>query len=131
LPRILYYLESVQVLDDKHSVWRAKGPADHSVEWTAEIVEDIPGERIAWRSTGKTLVPNAGSVEFTRAAGDRGTVVKVSVDYQPPAGRIGLAAAKIFGRTPGAEIRDDLRRLKAIMEVGELPCTEGQPVGRG
>src|SRR4051812_22284164 len=50
LPRFMNHLESVRVLDDKRSHWVAKAPAGTSVEWDAEIIEDRPGELIAWRS---------------------------------------------------------------------------------
>lgn len=129
LPKIMHYLESVQVLDDKRSVWRAKGPGDRTIEWTAEIVRDVPNERIDWRSNTDATVPNSGSVEFRRATGDRGTVVRVAVDYQPPAGRIGLGLAKLSGKTPGSEIREDLRRFKQMMETGVVSSTEGQSAG--
>jgi uncharacterized membrane protein len=100
------------------------------VEWDAETVQDIPNERIAWRSLEGSTVPNSGEVQFERAPGGRGTIVRVAVEYRPPAGPIGAAIAKIFRREPGQQIREDLRRFKQLIEAGEIITTEGQPAGR-
>ena len=129
-PRFMYYLDSVQVTGDKRSHWVAKAPAGTHVEWDAETVQDIPNERIAWRSLEGSTVPNSGEVYFERAPSGRGTIVRVAVEYRPPAGPIGAAIAKIFGRAPGQQIREDLRRFKQLIEAGEIITTEGQPAGR-
>ncbi len=85
---------------------------------------------IAWRSLEGSDVDNAGSVHFERASGGRGTVVKVSLKYDPPGGVIGATIAKLFGEAPDQQIQEDLRRLKQVMEAGEIPTTEGQSSGR-
>ncbi|HET7458393.1 MAG TPA: SRPBCC family protein [Gemmatimonadaceae bacterium] len=130
LPRVMDHLESVTVIDDRRSHWKAKAPAGTSVEWDAEIHNEVPNELIAWRSVDEATVPNAGSVHFREAPGGRGTEVKVVLEYQPPAGRIGALIAKLFGEEPDVQVREDLRRFKAMMETGEAATTEGQPRGR-
>ncbi len=125
LPRLMRHLESVQVLDEKRSHWRAKAPAGMTVEWDAEIIEDRPNEEIAWRSLEGATVPNAGSVRFERAAGDRGTVVSVALQYDPPGGGIGATIAKLFGEEPEQQVQDDLRLFKQVMETGEVVRSEG------
>jgi uncharacterized membrane protein len=130
LPRIMRHLESVTVLSPARSHWRAKGPAGQHVEWDAEIINDIPNELIAWKSVDEASVPNAGSVRFVRAPGGRGTEVHVELEYEPPAGRIGAVAAKLFGESPDIQVREDLRRFKQMMETGEAATTDGQPTGR-
>ena len=131
LPRFMRHLESVRVIDEKRSHWVAKAPAGTSVEWDAEIINDEPNALIAWRSVGNPWVDNAGSVRFVPGSGDRGTEVRVVVDYIPPGGRFAAAVAKLFGREPSQEIREDLRRFKQVMETGEVPTTEGQARGTG
>jgi len=59
-----------------------------------------------------------------------GTRVTVHLQYNPPGGKLGAAVAKMFGEEPNQTIREDLRRLKQLMEAGEIPTTEGQPSGR-
>jgi uncharacterized membrane protein len=114
----------------RHSHWVAKPVAGQQVEWTAEIVEDRPGERISWQTVDGADVPNEGTVFFERAPGDRGTLVTVEMRYDPPAGAIGLGVAKLLGQDPESRVREDLRRFKRIMETGELITTQGQPSGR-
>jgi uncharacterized membrane protein len=120
LPRFMAHLESVQVLENNRSRWKAKAPAGMTVEWEAETVEDRPNELIAWRSLAEAEVPNSGSVRFKDAPGDRGTEVLVELRYQPPGGKIGALFAKLFGEEPGQQVKGDLRRFKQVMEIGEV-----------
>jgi uncharacterized membrane protein len=119
LPRFMAHLESVTVKNGR-SVWRAKAPAGLHVEWEAEVVLDRPNEAIGWRSVEGTLVPNRGVVRFQPAAGNRGTQVTVELKYEPPGGAIGAAIAKLFGEEPKQQIAGDLRRLKQVLETGEV-----------
>jgi uncharacterized membrane protein len=130
LPRFMKNLESVEVTTDTRSRWTAKGPAGKKFRWNAEIVEDTPGECVAWRSLEGGDVANSGSVRFQEAPGGRGTLVSVEMRYSPPAGSIGATIAKLFGRAPEQEIEEDLRRFKQMMETGEIITTIGQPAGR-
>jgi uncharacterized membrane protein len=130
LSRFMAHLESVQVHDDKRSHWVAKAPAGMTVEWDAEIIEDHPNELIAWRSVAGADVDNTGSVRFERAPGGRGTVVRVRLQYNPPAGVVGATVAKLMGEDPAWQVKDGLRRFKQMMEVGEVITTEGQSAGR-
>ena len=130
LPRFMDHLESVKVIDDKHSHWVAKGPARIKAEWEAEIINEVPNELIGWRSVDGSRVDNAGSVHFKPAAGGRGTEVKVVLRYDPPAGLLGAAFAKVFGEDPAFQVQEDLRRLKELVETGEIATTERQSTGR-
>jgi uncharacterized membrane protein len=129
LPKFMDHLQSVTKLDDKKSHWVVTAPAGHTVEWDAEIINDEPGRLIAWKSLENADVDNAGSVRFVPAPGNRGTEVKVVIDYIPPAGRVGAFVARLFGENPQQQIQEDLRHFKQIMEAGEVPTTEGQPRG--
>jgi uncharacterized membrane protein len=131
LPQIMSHLKSVQVLADGRSHWVATAPAivGGKVEWDAEITADEPYSRIEWRSLPGSLVEHQGSVQFVRAPGDRGTAVRVVMDYSPPAGRLGHWVAKLFGEAPDQQIREDLRNFKRTMEIGEPLTTAGQPRG--
>jgi len=57
-------------------------------------------------------------------------MVKVEMEYSPPAGIAGATIAKVFGRAPDQEAEENLRRFKQLMEVGEILTTDGQPAGR-
>jgi len=129
LPRFMQHLESVETQDDRHSHWKAKGPAGSKVEWDAVVTEDVPARKIAWKSEGTTSVPNSGTVEFTEAPGAQGTEVTVTVEVEMPAGSAGKLAAKLFGEDPAQQVRDDLRHFKQILETGEVVYSEANPAG--
>lgn len=120
LPRFMRHLEEVRVLDATRSRWTAKGPAGSSIEWDAELVEDVPNERIAWRSLEGADIENAGAVRFSPAPGGRGTEVRVEMLEIPPGGRVVEAVAKLVRQTPEQKIADDLRAFKQVMETGEV-----------
>jgi uncharacterized membrane protein len=117
LPRIMRHVEAVQVLDERRSHWAARAPAGNTVSWVAEIHNEVPGELLAWKSIEGATVPNAGSVHFRDAAGG-GTEIRVILEYEPPAGRLGGAVAKLFHEEPDRQVREDLQRFKREMENG-------------
>src|SRR6266550_2678669 len=108
LARFMRNVESVTVKDETHSHWRVKTGAGKVMEWDAEIIEQRPNEMISWRSLPGAEVDNAGSVWFQPAPDGRGTVVKVEMKYDPPAGKFGAAIAKIFGADAESEIEESL-----------------------
>lgn len=130
LPSFMDNLERVDVLSPTRSHWVAKAPAGTSAEWDAEITEERENELIAWRSVEPADIPNRGWVRFADAPGDRGTTVTVSIEFDPPAGEVGRAVARLFGDDPEQAVRNALRRFKQVTEAGEVPTTEGQASGR-
>ena len=120
LPQFMEHLESVEVIDNRRSHWKAKAPAGTSVEWDAEIVEERENELISWRSMPGSVVPNAGTVRFKEAPGGQGTEVHVVMEYHIPGGAIGSVVAKLFREEPDQQVRDDLRHFKQVMETGEI-----------
>jgi uncharacterized membrane protein len=128
LPRFMKHVESVRVIDGRRSHWVVTAPAGRTVEWDAEIINEIENELIGFRSLNGR-VDLAGSVQFKDAPGDRGTEIVVEIQYNPPAGILGAFAAKMWGEEPGQQIEEDLRRFKQFMEAGEIPTAEGQPSG--
>jgi len=127
LPRFMKNLESVHTMGSHRSHWVATGPGGMRVEWDAEITQDRPNELIAWRSVEGSDVDNRGAVRFRKAP--RGTEVHVEISYSPPGGRLGSIAAWLTGKEPGQQVQENLRRLKQVLETGEIPTTEGQPSG--
>jgi uncharacterized membrane protein len=131
LSRFMKHLESVHEHGEGRSHWVAKGPAGSTVEWDATIIADVPGEVITWRSLEGSDVDHAGAVRFEEAPGGRGTIVKVNFQYNPPAGVIGAAVAKLFGEEPEQQLNDDLRRFKQVLEVGEVVISDATLLGTG
>jgi uncharacterized membrane protein len=129
LPSVMRHLVSVEEREQNRSHWVARGPAGN-VEWDAEILVDRPNEMISWRSCENSTVATAGSVHFQPAPGNRGTEIRVVLSYDPPGGKVGAAIAWLTASDPKAEIREDLRNFKRVMETGSLPTAEGQPRGQ-
>jgi len=130
LPSFMAHLVSVQQLDSRRSHWVATAPAGRTVEWDAEIINEIPGELIGWRTMRGADVVSAGSVRFKDLPNGRGAEVHVRLQYNPPAGKVGAMVAWLFGEEPSQAIREDLRRFKRLMETGEIPTVQGQSRGR-
>lgn len=115
LPRVMRHVESVERVTDTISRWRAKGPAGMSVEWNAEIHNEVLNKLIGWRSLEGSDVVSAGSVNFEPVGGR--TRVRVRLQYSPPGGRAGHALASLVGRDAATEIREDLQRFKEQVEA--------------
>ena len=128
LPRFMPHLLAIKELGDNRSHWTAKSVRGRTVEWDAEIINDVENELIGWRTLHGADVVSAGSVRF-KPTGHEETEVHVRMQYDPPAGKMGVAIAWLFGEDASHTIRDDLRRFKALMETGEVPTTKGQPRG--
>lgn len=116
LPRFMRHLRSVEVREGGLSRWTAEAPLGAVVEWEAEIINDRPGELIAWRSLPGSQVDTAGSVHFQPHASGDGAVVFVEMKYNPPAGQAGAAVARLFGEDAEQQVRDSLRAFKEAME---------------
>jgi uncharacterized membrane protein len=128
LPQFMQHLESVAAREEGISHWIAKGPGGVKVEWDARVINEIDDKLIAWQSLEGSTIATAGSVNFDETPA--GTRVRVHLQYSPPGGKLGAAVAWLSGEEPNLQVRDDLRRFKALLEAGEIPTTEGQPSGR-
>jgi uncharacterized membrane protein/general stress protein YciG len=108
-PRFMEGVQEVRQLDDRHLHWRANIGGKEK-EWDAEITEQVPDQRIAWKNT--TGATNAGVVTFHRL-NDQQTRVMLQVDYDPEGvvenlgDMIGVVSARVKG---------DLRRFKDFIE---------------
>ncbi len=129
LAQVIKHPVTITTINENESHWIVSAPAGKTVEWDALVINDEPGELIAWRSQDGGDVDNAGSVRFEAGPGDEGTEVTVALEYNPPAGKIGAAIAKLTRDSASSQIYDALRRLKALLEAGEIPTIDGQSVG--
>ena len=129
LAQVMENVLRVEVVDQRRSRWVVKAPGDGTVEWESVVTEDEPGRLIAWQSVEGADVSSSGRVEFLDAAPGRGTIVRATFAYDPPAGLIGEWIAKLFQREPAIQARRDLRRLKQLLETGEVTSSAG-PSGR-
>jgi|SRR5581483_1998018 len=129
LPRFMNRLESVTVLDDRRSRWVALGPLNRRIKWDTEITGERENEYISWRSLPGSDIQVDGSVEFREAPANRGTLISAYLEFRPSQDTASTLA-KFLSKGANFAIRQDLRRLEALLETGEIPTTEGQTHGR-
>lgn len=128
LPQFMKHLDEVTETGDGRSHWVGKSPLGFSVEWDAEIVEERQDQLISWRSLPGSQIHNAGTVFFEDDANGRGTIVRVTMELGS-ANPVGQAVGKVFAPVTERQVLEDLRRFKQLMEIGEIPTTEGQSHG--
>jgi uncharacterized membrane protein len=126
--RFMDQIDSVQVTSGGRSHWKAKAPAGMSVEWDAEIVTDRPNELLSWQSVDGSEIRNTGTVKFRNAAGGRGTEVELEMEFQPAGGPIGAKVAKMLEAIPKTQLKNDLRRFKQLLEIGEIVVSDATAV---
>jgi uncharacterized membrane protein len=130
LPHFMNHLEQVSVRDDGTSHWVAKAPLGIKAEWDARITALQPGSLIAWQSLPGATIANAGEVRFKPGPGGDDTEIHVILEYKAPGGSAGAALARLLGEEPEVQVREDLLRLKALLETGDVSPLEDQPSGR-
>lgn len=130
LPRFMAHVERVETITERRSHWVLRGPVGRTLEWDAEIEDERTDERIAWRSDEDADIRHEGMVIFRDAPGGRGTEVHVTMRYEAPGGQVGHTLARLLGEGPDRKAREDLRRLKQLLETGELVTSESQPGAR-
>jgi uncharacterized membrane protein len=129
LPRFMAHLKSVREFDNRRSEWVALGPGGREIRWNAEITEDTPNQRIAWRSLPNSDVQTSGAVDFRPDPQGRGTYISANVQYAVPGGALTSGLAALFGKNTEFVVREDVRRFKQLLETGEVPTTLGQTHG--
>jgi uncharacterized membrane protein len=130
LPRFMKYLESVDVQNERASLWRLRLTSKKVAEWECVITSDTPNEEISWQSVGRTALDTSGMVRFEPRLSGPGAIVRVAMQYTPPAARFPVLADPLIEIVSEQQLKEDLRRLKSLMETGEIPTVEGQPSGR-
>jgi uncharacterized membrane protein len=136
LPQFMFHLSEVHQLDNKRSHWVAKlsdgllAKTLGTVEWDAELIEEVKNERLVWKSVADARIDNAGEVRFVDAPNGQGTEVHAVIKYRPPVGQLGGAIMKLFNPAFEEMIKQDLRRFKQLLETGEITTIAGQPSGR-
>ena len=130
-PLFQEYVISVKPVSPTRSTWTFGDPehADSKrVSYDTEVYEDIPGQKIAWRSVD-TPIEEHGEVHFTDSPSGRGTIVTLMENIKTPGGRLSIAAAALSRRTPRQIVIEDLRHFKELAESGEIPTVVGNSHG--
>lgn len=116
-PQFMRNIVEVQEGSDGISHWTAKGPAGINVSWDARVTDYQPDVLLAWQSLPDATVDNSGRIDFIPNSSN-GTIVRISFNYTPPAGKVGHMVAKVFASDAQTEMREDLGRVKSFLETG-------------
>ena len=124
LPRFMENVEAVTSTGADTNRWSITGPAGRTITVETRVIDDRKDEQIAWRSTKDSDIDTEGKVMFRDAPGGRGTEVEAIVAYKPPAGELGRWIATLFQREPAVQARRELKRLKMLLETGEVATSQ-------
>ncbi len=120
---------SVTPTSGRQTHWVMGDPEDADgkrIEFDSEITEDIPGQKIAWKSTGGD-VEQSGEVQFLARRDGRGTVV--TLIQHTKVSFLANLVASTAKRGPHQTVVENLRHFKELAETGEIPSVKGQPHG--
>jgi uncharacterized membrane protein len=131
-PKWMSHVRVVRTAGPRNSVgerthWEVDGPAGSTVEWEALTTRFEPNEMFAWKSLEGEAIRQAGRIRI-QPNEQGGSRVRIELQYNPPAGALGHAVAKIFGRDPKQQMDDDLARLKTVIETGNPPHDAAVPI---
>ncbi len=118
LPGSLNHLMDIKMIDEKLSLWKTKVLGNLiPVDWKSEIVKDEPGHLIGWRSTTDSVLQHVGRVEFEKTPDGTGTLLKVVLSYHPPAGGLGIGAARLLNPYFEQLLTKELKTFKHQIEL--------------
>lgn len=122
---------SVSPTDEGRFHWIVEEPTSGAqAEFDSEIVTSIPGVRHVSRVLDGPFADSTDSLTFERHPHGRGTIVTWVSEFKLPAANVSNIVAKIASRGPQQAVIENLRRLKQLIESGQIPSVEGQPAGR-
>lgn len=128
LTPVLGGVERIESLGDSRYRWTFGAPLGKALDLTLRLEERRDGERLVWMTEDARWLPHRCTLSFVDAPHGRGTELRVLLACEPPAGRVGYAAASLFGRVSGNLLMRELRRLKQYLETGEIPTAGDRPV---
>ena len=120
LPQFMQDAASIEMTDAGTTRWTFALPGGQNVAMDIELMESRPNEEISWRTGQGSPLSGSGQVRFRTAPVGRGTEVIFNAEFNPPGGELGKTVGGILTRTLGAKLSNDLRRLKQLIELGEI-----------
>jgi uncharacterized membrane protein len=122
--RVFRHVDRVECVSSHRSHWVVRGPLKTTLEWDAEIINEVENHLIGWQSLPGADVDCAGSVRFDPVGDGGETEVTVVLRYDPPGGTLGAAVASALGADPSSTVAEDLQRFKRQVESGRVPCKD-------
>ena len=112
---------SVSPEDALTSAWTIALPDGQRAQCRVQIINDHPGELLAWSSVEGADISGAGTLRFEKATGSQGTEVIATVEYDPPEGKLASAFQRISGEDVGQQLAATLNRAKELLESAPTP----------
>jgi uncharacterized membrane protein len=119
-PRFMHHVKQVRLHNNGQLHIVLAGPAGASISMDEQITAFIPDRLIAWRSLPGQMVAGAGVARFEPNAYG-GTRVDIKMSYNPPAGAVGHALARLFRMDAKTLLDEELLRVKTAIETGRQP----------
>ncbi|HWC16272.1 MAG TPA: SRPBCC family protein [Terriglobales bacterium] len=131
IPQWMENVRSVKRLDDRRSVWSRVHPELGIIEWTNEMIDEIPNQSLRWRTLGAngSDYDLSGRLSLTGLGTHRGTLVTLTLQYKMHTGLLHSGAPIIIAPDPQRHLRESLRRFKMLLEAGEIATIRGQSHG--
>ncbi|NJK94620.1 MAG: DUF2892 domain-containing protein [Bacteroidales bacterium] len=127
LPLIMKHIKNVEKVTEGKYYWEAEFN-NRTFKWNAEVIEDMPNERISWTTTDASDIRNTGTVEFYDAPRNKGTVMRVTMVYTPERTRVGKMIARFLDPFFSQMIKDDLKRFKHMMESDDITADKSKKI---
>lgn len=108
--------------------WTLHGLMGRKPEWTVRLEEATPNERLVWISESGCPFEHRFTLTLVDAPHGRGTEIRAVLACQPPAGRVGYAAASLVSPFSGRVLSNELRRIKQYLETGEVSSSGLNPL---
>jgi len=119
-PSFMSHVREVRATGPGRSRWVVDGPGGIPVIWDAIVTREEPNQLISWHTEPGSLVQHEGTVRFD-AADNGETRIEIKLSYNPVLGVAGHLVALVARTDPKALMDDDLMRMKAYMETGQVP----------
>ncbi|MFW6371369.1 MAG: SRPBCC family protein [Bacteroidota bacterium] len=116
LPKYFKHLKQVKKIDDTTYEWTAVFNGQEFT-WNAQVMEDMPGRRISWRTIDPKDVENYGRIEFNEIPEIGETQVKLMLIYRPAKTELGRFVAAFLTPIFRRKLKNDLRRFRDQMNV--------------
>jgi uncharacterized membrane protein len=118
------FMPDVNKVEDhgEHWHWEVAGPLGRAVKFQTTVVEDVPGEKLAWKSVDGN-VQNSGVVRFDPREDGEATDMEYSIEFSPPGGTAGDVVAKIFD-DPENKVQRALEAFKHVVEKDATPRSD-------
>ena len=126
-PKFMFNLDSVVDLGGDRSRWTVKGQGDTTFSYISHIVDEVPGVSYGWESEPGAEFKTRGDVTIKAGPEGRGTEVGITIAYEPRYGQFGRIASKIIRHEPAIDSRKNLKRLKMLLEAGEVATARINP----